>query len=591
MPEVNLPNPMFNMAMEIKPADPVKVPDSQGTDRTIQPRETESFDRVLERIERAKSQSRDAPVKGSTHEPEQAKRTDSEPVKSNSGKSESPETADEQVPQGTAENPGSTETVETQDGNSAKAGSGPSAESQESIPMDGSNAGNSGTLEFLAGFLGPEVSVTAGLGAEPLVSAKPVQPALTVELSQPVDVAKPVIEPLLPLQPLPAQALPVLTIPVELPPPVAESAPVVTLKSDVVPTIDVRPVDVPVIENERPLFNFQAGQNSREIAVPTIQVPVTQQRVFEPPGNSLPVQVEAPTVSVTNSVPESQWTNILEIDRLLNPSLRQGSQMSTSQQSTIQQNKTMQSFTADARPDVNDTSRNLEPSRFNWQTPEKPSGQVVENKLISGSKPEINPQPVVRESLLQFSEIYRPIIELPTLTYQPGTVIESNAVANMARAVHAQTMAAQKSVVNTETLVTDIRDAVMRLASDGRGEVRIVMHPPELGELIVRIESSKNGVVRAEFHTLSPLVRESLEAGLHKLTEALEAEGLTLEHAGVYLNLGLGAEGNSGEPDANSFGNSGPLDQNDEEMSGTLPGEFSPTVERLPEGATFSVLA
>jgi hypothetical protein len=377
---------------------------------------------------------------------------------------------------------------------------------------------------------------------------------------------------------------------------VAESAPVVTLKSDVVPTIDVRPVDVPVIENEGSLFNFQAGQNSREISVPTIQAPVTQQRVFEPPGNPLPDPVdrpliEAPTVSVTNSVPESQWTNILEIDRLLNPSLRQGSQMSNSQQSTIQQNKTMQSFTADARPDVNVTSRNPEPSRFDWQTPEKPSGQVVENKLISGSKPEINPQPVVRESLLHFSEIYRPIIELPTLTYQPGTVIESNAVANMARAVHAQTMAAQKSVVNTETLVADIRDAVMRLASDGRGEVRIVMHPPELGELIVRIESSKNGVVRAEFHTLSPLVRESLEAGLDKLTQALEAEGLTLEHAGVYLNLGLGAEGNPGEPDANSVGNSGPLDQNDEEMSGTLPGEFSPTVERLPEGATFSVLA
>ncbi len=585
MPEVNLPNPMVNMAMEIKPADPIKVPDSQGADRTIQPRETESFDRVLERIERAKSQSRDAPVKGSNHEPKQAKQTDSEPVKSNSGKSESPETADEQVPQGTAENPGSTETVETQDGNSAQTGSGSSAESHESIPTDGSNAGNSGALEFLAGFLGPEVSVTAGLQAEPLVTAKPAQPALTVALPQPVDVAKPINVA------LPAQALPVLTIPVELQPPVAESAPVVALKPDLVSAIDARPVDLPVIENEGPLFNIQVGQNSREIAVPTNQAQVPQQMVFEPPGNPLPVQLEAPTVSVSNSVPESQWTNILEIDRLLNPSLRQGSQLSNSQQSTIQQNKTMQSFTADARPDVNVTSRNPEPSRFDWRTPEKPSGQVVENRLISGSKPEINQQPVIRESLLQFSEIYRPIIELPTLTYQPGTVIESNAVANVARAVHAQTMAAQKSVVNTETLVADIRDAVMRLASDGRGEVRIVMHPPELGELIVRIESSKNGVVRAEFHTLSPLVRESLEAGLHKLTEALEAEGLTLEHAGVYLNLGLGAEGNSGEPDANSVGNSNPLDPNDEEMSGILPGEFSPTVERLPEGATFSVLA
>lgn len=588
MPEVNLPNPMVNMAMEIKPADPIKVPDSQGTDRTIQPRETEAFDRVLDRLERAKSQSRDAPVKGSTHEPKQAKRTDSEPVKSNSGKSESPDTADEQVPQGTAENPGSTETVETKDGNSAQAGSGSSAESQESVPLDGSQANNSGALEFLAGFLGPEVSVISGLETVQLVTAKPVQPALTVALPQPVDVAKPVIGPMLPQL---APALPVLTIPVELPEPVAESAPVVALKPDLVPTIDARPVGLPVIENEGSLFNFQVGQNSREIAVPTNQAQVPQQMVFEPPGNPLPVRIEAPTVSVTNSVPESQWTNILEIDRLLNPSLRQGLQVSDSQKSTIQQNKTMQSFTADARPDVNVTSRNPEPSRFDWRTPEKSSGQVVENKLISGSKPEINPQPVVRESLLQFSEIYRPIIELPTLTYQPGTVIESNAVTNMARAAHAQTMAAQKSVVNTETLVADIREAVMRIAPDGRGEVRIVMHPPELGELIVRIESSKNGVVRAEFHTLSPLVREALEAGLHKLTEALEAEGLTLEHAGVYLNLGLGAEGNSGEPDANSAGNSNPLDPNDEEMSGILPGEFSPAVERLPEGATFSVLA
>jgi flagellar hook-length control protein FliK len=151
--------------------------------------------------------------------------------------------------------------------------------------------------------------------------------------------------------------------------------------------------------------------------------------------------------------------------------------------------------------------------------------------------------------------------------------------------------AAASVKLTPENLVADVREAVMRLAADGSGAARIVLHPPELGELVVRLESSRNGVVRAEFHTVSPLVREALEAGLDRLTDALKSEGLTLAQAQVYLDLHLGPEGRSGESEQGTTdGTLFPNDQEDALKTG-IPDGAVPDFERLPEGATISILA
>jgi flagellar hook-length control protein FliK len=182
-------------------------------------------------------------------------------------------------------------------------------------------------------------------------------------------------------------------------------------------------------------------------------------------------------------------------------------------------------------------------------------------------------------------------LEVTQLTPQTAVATDSTGAASGSRPIaNAQGTSARIEIL-PETLVSDVREAVMRIAADGRGEARITLHPPELGELVVRLESAKNGVVRAEFHTMSPLVREALEAGLTRLTQALESEGLTLEQANVYLSFNLGAEGNAGESEPGSADGNTAFGSAEEAMVSDAAEESAMTVENLPEGATISILA
>lgn len=64
----------------------------------------------------------------------------------------------------------------------------------------------------------------------------------------------------------------------------------------------------------------------------------------------------------------------------------------------------------------------------------------------------------------------------------------------------------------------------------GRAEIRV--SPPELGTIEIDIQLDGREL-RAEFNAASPEVRQALEAGLPRLRELLDAQGLTLAHAGV----------------------------------------------------------
>jgi flagellar hook-length control protein FliK len=226
--------------------------------------------------------------------------------------------------------------------------------------------------------------------------------------------------------------------------------------------------------------------------------------------------------------------------------------------------------------------------------PEDQQVHVSNDSISQTSKPVAESAVPLPEPILRFGDIIRMASNLSDQTGQPVSNAGPIPAGQTTQVTRISPVSGEKFTVDTETLISDVRESVMRIASDGRGEVRLVLHPPELGELVVRIESAKNGIVRAEFHTVSPLIRESLEAGLQKLTDALKSEGLTLEHAEVYLNLGPGAGRGFDEAGRNM---SDGLHQNSpmgiEASESQYSDQYSNSIfaERLPEGSTISILA
>jgi len=323
---------------------------------------------------------------------------------------------------------------------------------------------------------------------------------------------------------------------------------------------------------------------------PVSQFPVTQEVIRE----SAPVA----TVDLSELVSEtprtsrgSEWTEVLEFNRLLNPTW-QREQMARTERivdnmpdASLPRDKVQ----IDAKPQI-EMQRN--PGMPGFDTMARSGKTLDPNLRIPGAGTENQPQ-------LQFSsDLYRAsfatVIQKAEIPVQvassnvQGGAAELTATSQQARPI-AQPVAPVK--IDTEVLMNDVREVLMRVASDGRTQVRMVLHPPELGELVVRLESARNGVVRAEFHTISPLVRESLEAGLSKLTQALEAEGLTLAQADVHLNLQLGANDGSNQ-DGPGFGDGSQGENPSLEASDAATVlDSMPVVDRLPEGATISVLA
>jgi flagellar hook-length control protein FliK len=284
----------------------------------------------------------------------------------------------------------------------------------------------------------------------------------------------------------------------------------------------------------------------------------------------------------------SEWTEILEFTRLLNPSIEREA---VTDQRPSQQTVQAQAWRPDARPTP-------EGSRDSWQPrfsePAIESGRtVVDSRIwtvdpataVAGNRMATEPLTLARSQL-------RMPLEAAPLTSETVAAVDSTGGVTVGSRpiVNAQGTSARIEI-QPENLVSDVREAVMRIAADGRGEARITLHPPELGELVVRLESARNGVMRAEFHTMSPLVREALEAGLTRLTQALESEGLTLEQASVYLSFNLGAEGNAGESEPGYADGTTALGAVEETLVSETGEESATTVERLPEGATISILA
>lgn len=351
----------------------------------------------------------------------------------------------------------------------------------------------------------------------------------------------------------------------------------------------------PVESRDIPLPQIFIRQN-RPVVTPEPALP--QVTIKPDPVAALPrVTIDAdPVARVPGHSRGSEWTELLEFTRLLDPTVERVRYFQPERSDNGTEPKAEPAPVESAawrprpRPVVSQSVDSYEQttSRISQhrqapatQSVNPESNNPVLTRLATNPLTVAAPDQVIRN-------FWRPQLNLNLQAMPTGGAVLTASGTQTARPAAAPAVPVQ---LTQEMLVSDVREAVIRMASDGRSEARIVLHPPELGELVVRLESSRNGIVRIEFHTFSPLVREALEAGLDRLTDALKAEGLTLAQAEVHLNLQLGPEGQSGESElGKADGSHVNADQEDALSSGNPDGAHE-EVERLPEGATISIYA
>lgn len=137
----------------------------------------------------------------------------------------------------------------------------------------------------------------------------------------------------------------------------------------------------------------------------------------------------------------------------------------------------------------------------------------------------------------------------------------------------------QARVVNATTLPADVADSVQTAVLRGDSEVRLVLNPPELGQVEVNIVTHEGGL-RIRLEASHPGARDLMERSLPALQQALEARELRVERLTVQatdtgrgsLDTSAGGGQFHGERDANP-GDSGP------EWSGVA--SFAASAERM----------
>jgi flagellar hook-length control protein FliK len=355
--------------------------------------------------------------------------------------------------------------------------------------------------------------------------------------------------------------------------------------SGVVVQPDLTSLSAPVNPTDKP-GGFLEPMVRKPVGESVAKGPDKPQAKVEPqtdrPKQATGTSSDAPQKSATDQVKESG--KLVEFVKLLNPKVEQ----ETAQTAFVRKEQPIQPVVV-SKPDSasKDASQVKENSRQDGREllfkPDQVRPQSTPLLLTSLDKtvPVLDKLPVDI-----YGAAYKPLIGRPLETIaqttpgQPAAVAQTDSVSTIANA---------GIKLDSAKLVADVREAVISMASDGRTQARLVLHPPELGELVVRLESAKNGIMRAEFHTMSPLVRETLEAGISKLIDALKSEGLTLNQAEVYLSFNLGTHGQSGESASDSQNQQSAFSGREfETVDMTGPVEI---FDRLPDGATISLLA
>ena len=350
------------------------------------------------------------------------------------------------------------------------------------------------------------------------------------------------------------------------------------------------PIPIETVESlDIPLPHISIRQN-RPVVTPEPALP--QVTIKPDPVAALPrVTIESnPVATVPGHSRGTEWTELLEFTRLLDPTVERARYFQPERSDNATELKAEpETWRPRPRLAVSQQVDSFEQTSRISQRQQAPTTQSVNSESTNQVLTRLATNPLnVAPPEQVIRNFYRPQFNLNLQAMPAGGAVQAASGPQAARPAVVPPVPVH---LTQEMLVADVREAVIRMASDGRSEARLVLHPPELGELVVRLESSRNGIVRIEFQTFSPLVREALEAGLDRLTDALKSEGLTLAQAEVHLNLQLGPEGQSGESEpGNADGSHAKVDQEDALSSGNPDGAHK-EVERLPEGATISIYA
>jgi len=96
-------------------------------------------------------------------------------------------------------------------------------------------------------------------------------------------------------------------------------------------------------------------------------------------------------------------------------------------------------------------------------------------------------------------------------------------------------------------IVEDVRQAATEFGKEGMASVRLRLHPPELGQLVVEFKRDDNGL-RVEFHTTNQAVFKAIQDAGPKMIEKLAESGIDLGSLDVFLNNGNEQGGKSYSP-------------------------------------------
>jgi hypothetical protein len=86
-------------------------------------------------------------------------------------------------------------------------------------------------------------------------------------------------------------------------------------------------------------------------------------------------------------------------------------------------------------------------------------------------------------------------------------------------------------------IVEDVKQAVEDFGKGSLTTVRLRLHPPELGQLVVEFRRDDNGL-RIEFHTPNPAVLKAIQDAGPKMIEKLAESGIDLGSLDVFLSNG-----------------------------------------------------
>jgi flagellar hook-length control protein FliK len=166
------------------------------------------------------------------------------------------------------------------------------------------------------------------------------------------------------------------------------------------------------------------------------------------------------------------------------------------------------------------------------------------------------------EQTIEFLD--RPVDAAPQRATQPSVTSAAEANAASTAGVQPGTPSAEpvasarpERVVSANTLPEAVADVVQGAVLRGDSEVRLVLNPPELGHLDIRIVTSEGGL-RVQMEAAQSGARDLIEQALPSLQQGLEARDLRVDRLevratdtgrGSFDSNGAGQGGSGGQTD------------------------------------------